>query len=537
VSQLAAADQQYDILSALRGLKGTATAGDVVAATGLATDQVDQGLKALLESHRGHLAVSDSGELLYDFDPRLIERGSEPILARFKRAASALFSRVFKAWIVIMLVVYFVVFVVLVLLALFANKNDSRGGGWGGRGRGRRSGGGIMPMPDFWFWYWIWGPRWRLGRPYYGHRWERTLDKGDKVPFYKKVFAFVFGPDRPRPTRQQLDRGTLRLIRARKGVITTADLVEHTALPWPEAEDEMGRLVGAYAGEPMVTPRGELAYAFPELMMSAHGRVAERAPNPAWMRLEYPRELTGNSAGANAAVVGINAFNLLAATTAPWFIFPRLHIGGELAWIFLVLVPVIFSFCFFAVPGMRMLGVQRENRKRRRRNVRRVLLGYVYKETLEKDRGVRVDEATAHVASLLKSQQAVSASDVEKELHRLAAELDADVSPGADGKLVFRFPALREQIAEGEALRRKLALEARKLGDIVYSTKDDSVAESKRELAAFDKELGLKPEEVAAAEQHLGGYLPPVNEIGYEDDFELVAFDEEMARRDKVRLA
>ena len=533
MSQLALADQEYDILSALRGLKGRATAGDVVAATGLATDQVNRALKDLLESHRGHLAVSDSGELLYEFDPHLIERGTEPLWARFKRSAWALFSKAFKAWIVIMLVVYFVIFVVLVLLALFANKDD-RGGGFGGGRRRGGSRGGIMPMPDLFFWYWIWGPRWYVGRPYYGRRWERTLDKEDKVPFFKKVFAFCFGPDQPHPTQQQRDRSTLRLIRARKGVITTADLVEHSGLTWPEAENEMGRLVGAYDGEPMVTPRGELAYAFPELMMSAHGQVGGRAPNPAWMRLEYDQELTGNTAGSNAAVVGINAFNLVAATTAPWFIFPRLHIGGELAWIFLVFVPVIFSFSFFAVPGLRMLAVKRENRKRRRRNVRRVLLGYVYRETLERNRGVRLDEATNHVATLLRDFR-VPAGAVKKELHRLAAELDADVAPDDDGELVFTFPALREQVAEGEVLRRKLALDEQKMGDIVYSTKDDAVAEGKRELAAFDKELGVTPEEIAAAEQQLGGYLPPVNEIGYEDDFELVAFDEEMARREREK--
>jgi hypothetical protein len=517
MTQIAVAEHEYDILAALRGLDGRATAGDVVAATGLAADEVDQELKTLLESRHGHLAVSDSGELLYSFDPRLMERGKEPFLARVRRAAWSLFSRAFKAWIVIMLVVYFVLFVVLVVLALFANRND-RGGSWGGRGRRRGGGrGGMLPIPNLWLWYWIWGPRWYVGRPYYGHRWERTLDKNDKVPFYKKVFAFCFGPDRPKPTQQQLDRSTIRLIRSRKGVLTTADLVEHTGLPWPEAEDEMGRLVGAYNGEAMVSPRGELAYAFPELMMSAHGHVGGRAPNPTWMRLEYPQELTGNSSGANAAVVGINAFNLVAAASAPWFIFPRLHIGGELAWIFLVFVPVIFSFSFFAVPGLRMLGVKRENRRRRRRNVRRVLLGYVYRATLEEDRGVRLDEATRHVASLL---EGVPAGMVAKALHRLAAELEADVSPDTDGQLVFRFQTLRDQVAEGEVVRRRLQLEKREMGDIVYSTEDDDVAESRRDLAAFDRELGR--------------YVPPVNEIAYEDDFELVAFDEEMARRQRA---
>ena len=113
--------------------------GDVVADSGLPGDDVRSGLKVLLESHQGHLAVSDTGELLYEFDERLIVRGTEPVLARMKRTATELFTKGFKVTIVIVLVVYFLVFVALVIAALFANKNsNSRGGGLLGARRGRR---------------------------------------------------------------------------------------------------------------------------------------------------------------------------------------------------------------------------------------------------------------------------------------------------------------------------------------------------------------------------------------------------------------
>jgi len=526
VSTLAIAERQSDVLAALRSLGGKATVGDVVTATGLPAEDSKAALKALLESHRGQLAVSDTGELLYHFDEDLIQRGTEPWLARLKRSAWRLFSRAFKAWIVIMLVVYFVIFVVLVLAALFANDRaggDRRGGGWGGRGRR----GGGLPIGNLWFWYWIWGPRWYIGRPYYGRRWERTLAKDDKVPFYKKVFAFVFGPDRPHPTPQQLDRSKLRLIRARNGVLTTAELVEHTGLPVEEAESEMGRLVGAYDGEPIVSRDGELAYAFPSVMLSAHGRVNTREPNPSWMRLEYPLELTGNTAGANLAVGGMNAFTLVAAATSPWFIFPRLGIGGPAAFVGLVVVPVIFSLMFFAVPALRMWGVKRENVRRRRRNVRRVTLGLVYQRSLQgaEARGVTVDEAHAHVAARLE-QQAVGKAEVEKALHALAAEFDAEVAPDAEGRLVFRFPDIREQVAAGEAVRRSLSLEGRELGPIVFDTGDTATEADARDQAAFDREL---------AKADLSGYVPSPERVAYEDEFELVASDEEVRAARLVR--
>jgi hypothetical protein len=507
LATLALAEHRHDILGALRSLRGRATVGDVVAATGLGTDQAEAGLKSLLESHRGHLAVSDSGELLYEFDPRLIRRGTEPALVRLRRSAWKAFTSGFKAWIVITLVVYFVIFVALVIAALLASQSREGGGrrgGWGGRGHRH------LPLGDFWILYWIWGPRWRLGRPYYGHRWERTLDKDDRVPFYKKVFAFVFGPDRPHLTPRDLDRDILRLIRARRGVLTTPELVQQTALPLPAAEEEMGRLVGTYGGEAVVSPRGELAYSFPGLMTSAHGRVRARKPAPAWMHLEPPRELTGNTAGANAAVVGINAFNLVAAATAPWFIFPRLGIGGPVAFVGLVVVPVIFSLLFLAVPGLRMLGVARDNRLGRRRNMRRVLVGLVYRDALKRGRGVTEDEALSHVRQHLAG---ASREIVVSELHRLAAELDADVVVGPNGEPVFRFPKLKDRMSEGQAVRRSLRLDERDVGDIVYSTGDSDQEAAERDLRAFDRALSEASEEVARL-------APEIEEVRFEHDWE-----------------
>jgi len=523
VTTLALAQRQNDVISALRGLKGTATVGDVVAATGLADVQAEEALRALLETHHGHLAVSDSGELLYRFDARLMERGREPLVLRVVREAKRILTGSFKAAIVVMLVGFFAIFVALVIAAIFANErgggNSRRGGGWGRGGRGR----GGLPIGDFWLWYWIWGPRWRLGRPYYGHRWERTLERDDRVPFYKKVFAFVFGPDRPRPTQRQLDRSTLRLIRSRGGVLSTAELVEHTALPAHEAEDEIGRLVGAYGGEPLVSEGGELAYAFPGVMTSAHGPVAAREPNPAWMRLEYPEELTGNTSGANALVAGMNGFTLFASATAPWFIFPRLGIGGTAAFIALVIVPVVYSLLFFAVPGLRMLGVKRENRARARRNVRRVVLGLVFERSLRADPlPVSVADALQHARSRLSSHQPVEATDVDRALQELAAEFDADVEPSADGTLRYRFPQIRRQVAASEAARRRLRLGERTVGPIVYDTGDTPAQEGARTLAAFDRAL---------EGEDLTRYVPTPERVGFEADYEVVAFDEELAGR------
>lgn len=541
MNSVATAEAQPDVLKALRSLGGRGTLGDVVSSVGLPRDEVEGTLKSLLESHQGHLEVSESGEVVYLFDRKLIRRDRVPTIQRVKAAAKRVLTGAFKAWIVTMLVVYFVVFVTLVIAAIVAMMSrggDRRSGGSWGRGAGRHH--GHFHFPSFWLWYYIWTPRWRLGSPYYGRRWEATLEKDSRPPFYKKVFAFVFGPDRPKPTRKQLDRSTLRLIRARRGAVTTAELVEHTALALPEAEEEMGRLLGSYAGEPTVSPDGELVYAFPELMTSAHGPVTAREPNPAWMRMEYPLELTGNEKKHDAVIIGMNGFTLTAGATAPWFIFPQLGIGGTAAFVGLVLIPVVFSVLFFSVPLLRVLGVRKENRARQARNVRRLVLGLVYREALAGGGSITAEAATAYVQAKMKDR-IVDPSEVEAALHQLAAEFDADVSSGEVGpsgpvpsstaealstggsSLRFSFPAIRKQFLASETVRRRLKLEDAELGDVVYSSADSEEEASDREQAAFDRKL--------AGEVDLTAYLPSPDRTGFEDEFELVAFEEELKRR------
>jgi hypothetical protein len=144
-----------------------------VAATGVSRDRAELTLKSLLGGLRGHVAVGEKGDLVFEFDRRMVRRDHESWWSRFKRGAKRVVRGAFKAWIVLMLVVYFFVFVALVIAALVASQ--SRDGG------GRR--GPRMRIPTFWIWYVFWTRDWRYGRPYYGHRWERHHRQ--RVPFYK----------------------------------------------------------------------------------------------------------------------------------------------------------------------------------------------------------------------------------------------------------------------------------------------------------------------------------------------------------------
>jgi hypothetical protein len=362
-------------------------------------------------------------------------------------------------------------------------------------------------LPTWWLWYLFWTNNWRWGRPYYGNRWEKrhglSPAKGG-APFYKKIFAFVFGPDEPRITQEQQDRDIIALVRARKGVITTAELMAHTGWTREQAGEQLARLMAAHNGDVQATGNAQLIYTFPELMLSAHGPVRVTEPPPGWRRLERTQQITGNSSGTNALVIGMNGFNLVASLSAPWTIFPALGISGPIATAALVWVPLVFSTVFFSIPLLRRVSVRRENAKRLRRNIRRVLMGQVQEASI-RNQPLNPDSTAASLRAALEDKT-IGDHIVADELGRLATDFEASVERSPNGGVAFRFPALRLELEAGERMRAELALERRRVGAIVYSTEDDSSDESRRDLANFEAELRRR--------------LPSMDRAAY-DEFEI----------------
>ena len=134
------------LVEAFRKRRGEATTADLVADTGLPLERVKEELPAVSDEYGARLRVTESGEILWSF-PRGFRsryRGLWPSLKRFwksfKKAAIEAGKFLFKIWIVVMLVGYFVLFLLLALLAFVASMaaqsqgrdRDDRGGGLGG---------------------------------------------------------------------------------------------------------------------------------------------------------------------------------------------------------------------------------------------------------------------------------------------------------------------------------------------------------------------------------------------------------------------
>ena len=115
------------LVDAFRKKSGEATTADLVAATGLPLSRVEAALPSVSDEYGARLRVTESGEVLYSF-PRGLHsryRGFGPSLRRFwksfKKGALEAAKLLFKGWIVLMLVGYFVLFILLAIVAFLAS--------------------------------------------------------------------------------------------------------------------------------------------------------------------------------------------------------------------------------------------------------------------------------------------------------------------------------------------------------------------------------------------------------------------------------
>lgn len=475
------------VLNALRTSGGRATVGDIVTATGLERDVAETTVKRLLDTHKGHLEVGEGGDLVYRFDPKLVKRDDRSTWEKFKAGAASFGKKAFKVWIMLMLVVYFIVYVVMIIAAIAALQANNRDSNYSSR----RGGGGI---PIHWLFYMFYSSDYNA-RHYTGHN---HRGREVKPPFYLRVFSFVFGPDQLRLTEEARRKQYIQFIQSRRGVVTVADIVEMTGLNASEADEELGRLLGALGGDVEVSDEGELLYSFPELMLSASGRVSAKPPLLAWQRLEPQRSLTGNKKSWNGTIIGFNAFNLLMSVAiAPAVLMPILGISGAAATVGLVAIPALFSILFFAIPLVRKARLAKENAERHDRNVRKLTLRKAIPAAIE-DKSVTAKQILADARLPGDDAPPVTAEEVDGALTLLASEFMGDVE-SAPGQLIYTYDGIRSANLEATRARKQLALDHQEIGEIVFDTGDDELNE-RMEMREFDERLGYETELVEEEE-------------------------------------
>jgi len=272
----------------------------------------------------------------------------------------------------------------------------------------------------------------------------RVTDSGDVVYHLGRRRAWGAGlawirGDVRRAREVAFDRKTLRLIRQLEGVVSMAELVEHTGLPLGEAREEMQRLAECYGGVPETSLDGHVVWVFPELMSSTHGRLGGREPRPAWVRSEDPMERA--RAGRHGLV--------------------RRAMGRILNH-----------------PSIRF---------RSRRALRRFALGYVLQASLA-GKGVVSLERTVAYLRVRAGGRTVSTRAVLGALRQLADEFGAPVTE-VNGDLFFGFRNVKRQFLASQLVRRRTRLARTPSGRTVFDTADTPRKAGQRDLESFDLEL------------------------------------------------
>jgi hypothetical protein len=432
---------------ALRGRGAKLTRADAIVASGLPDDQAERALTTLLKQYRSHLSATESGELLYEFDPTFTRRDALTWRERSAAIGRQLwkgFTFLFKVAIVATLVGYFALFVAMMVAMMFArsssDRDDDRGGGFGFEGL-----------------LWFWG--WDTGAGGYGHARTRgwASERKPRVPFYKRVFAFVFGPPTPAVDPLADEKRIVAYIRGQRGRIAAVDLVRLMGWSFPRAEEEATRLMVDYGGEPEVTDEGVVVYTFKELRKTAGGAVDATSPCWAAERLESTPPLTGNEPETNALIGAFNGFNLL----APFWIVPafeaRLHVSLADWQFFLRGFPLAFSALFFAVPAGRWIKARVEATRRRARNDRRRLLGRIFART-----------------GALPREELASTPELGALLDRELVSLGGDIAPEPDdrGRPLYTFPRIEQEMAACAKARAAAPIAESDAGAVVFSSRD-----------------------------------------------------------------
>jgi len=459
------------------------TIADASAKSGLALRDAEQGLHQLVSEYRGHLRVTEEGELVFRFPhgftkPWETRTKIQAFLERSGRALVGIGRFVVRAWISIVLIAYALIFLAMLIgLVFFRAGNDSRD---------QRSdigfGAGyvifrLVSEALFWTFH-PFSPFAIAYEPAWDDRYRTRQSrraKKDETPFYERVNRFFFGVDEPPPEPGEMERRVLAEIRAQKGRVRLGDVMRVTGLPREEADPLMARLMLDYEGTVEVSDEGGIFYRFEALRKTADTRAAPRQPEPIWARMKRLTPLTGNSFGTNFLIVALNGFNLLMSLYAmdlgltferlrllaygvPWNKLPAAD-GTPIA---LGLVPLVFSIALFALPLGRALYRPLKQRRVARENARRAMLREILGSASQ---GGVSDEALAEAY-----RGAAGHDPSAEEISREVASYGGDAEISDEGKVRYRFPDLEAEAAALEAERAAASEEEARLGRVIFTS-------------------------------------------------------------------
>ena len=262
------------IMRSVEQLDYAVTIGDVATQAGLELNVTQQGLLALASEAGGHLQVTDSGDILYQFPKnfRTILRNRFwrlRLQELWQKIWGALFYLIRISFGVILIISIIVMFlaIVAILIAVNSKDSDSNSGG-------DRDGGGFFFFPTDIFW--IFNPSPDYNR-YESRAGQSKSSSARSMNFLEAIFSFLFGDGNPNEDLEEKRWQTIgTLIRNQGGAIAAeqvAPYLDNVTSSNQETEDYILPVLARFNGYPQVSDQGDLIYYFPELQVTAKKRT------------------------------------------------------------------------------------------------------------------------------------------------------------------------------------------------------------------------------------------------------------------------
>ena len=356
------------IMRSVEQLGYQVTVGDVATQTGLELNLANQGLLTLASEAGGHLQVSDTGDIVYQFPPnfRTILRN------RFWRLRlQALWQQIWKVLfylirisfgvILIASIILMMVAIVVILVAVNSKDGDSNDGD-------RGFGGGFFFFPTDIFW--IFDPT-----PAYYQREERGMAERPQknLNFLEAIFSFLFGDGNPNFNLEERRWQLMgNVIRNQGGAIAAEQVAPYldniTALN-RENEDYILPVLAKFNGYPQVSPTGQLIYTFPDLQVTAKQRTL--TPTASYLQ-EKRWPFSQATSGQILLALGLGSLNIILA-----LVLGKLLQDAALSIAFIAFVQGIYgglltyAIAFLGIPLGRYLWLQWHNAGIETRNQQR----------------------------------------------------------------------------------------------------------------------------------------------------------------------
>lgn len=452
--------------------------------TGLSMDAVRHAMDALLTRYVCRLQVSDQGDLIYHFGDTLRRRGEKTAAERWQELLDWLwriFTVIYKAWIAVTLVVYFILFLVIVIVVLVALSTQQSGDGRRRRGTAMQLGGLFDLFFAIFRWRTITGTvDYRQDRDGYRYRHYEprpAVLNNRKKSFIASVYDFVFGPPRVAIDPLTNEREVAAYLLHNKGVVVASELSALAGWTFPQADTFLADCAVRYQGELQVSDNAVLYGRFDDIMRGV-GEVETGAITYYWDEYEPEYEWTGNSSAHNVAIILMNGFNLcmaivvmsgglaaIAASGRPGTSLGFLAANETLVSVLLGWLPLVFSLLFFLIPLARGLKLGGLRRQRHAANIRKRLLKAIF---AHQGRPQTVDEVLA-VVNANTAEESLARPVVETMLKELSLDMPGEMSVSETAEVQIAFPRITSELQEIRRIREHRPVDDT-IGDIIIES-------------------------------------------------------------------